>query len=156
MTTKFSDFCGFINFFITHEWHDVLNYVHHAVSIWFCVATLIVNNAAFESAIGLTLAESSNVFLHLRWFIKFFRGRNSLFFDCLFAFIFFLTRIVGGTWITYWLIKVDGPMTVRIMCYALDILNVGFFFQICGMMKRQFSKRNMAKKSVVSDDKKNE
>lgn len=132
---------------MTHEWHDVLNYVHHAVSIWFCVATLIVNNAAFESAIGLTLAESSNVFLHLRWFIKFFRGRNSVFFDCLFAFVFFMTRIVGGSWITYWLIKVDGPLTVRIMCYLLDVLNVGFFFQIMGMIKRQLKKRKIAKQA---------
>lgn len=138
---------------MTHEWHDVLNYVHHAVSIWFCVATLIVNNAAFESAIGLTLAESSNVFLHLRWFIKFFRGRNSVFFDCLFAFVFFLTRIVGGTWITYWLIKVDGPMTVRIMCYLLDVLNVGFFFQILGMIKRQLKKRKQLKRTAEEEKK---
>lgn len=136
---------------MTHDWHDVLNYVHHAVSIWFCVATLIVNNAAFESAIGLAFAESSNVFLHLRWFIKFFRGRNSVFFDCLFAFVFFVTRIVGGTWITYWLLKVDGPLTVRIMCYSLDVLNIGFFFQIVGMIKRQLKKRSKAKKEEKAE-----
>merc|ERR1712127_935507 len=63
------------------------------------------------------------------------------FFDCLFAFVFFVTRIIGGTWITYWLIKVDGPMTVRVMCYLLDVLNVGFFFQIVGMIRRQLKKR---------------
>lgn len=137
---------------MTHEWHDVLNYVHHAVSIWFCVATLIVNNAAFESAIGLTLAESSNVFLHLRWFIKFFRGRNSVFFDCLFAFVFFVTRIIGGTWITYWLIKVDGPLTVRVMCYLLDVLNVGFFFQIVGMIRRQLKKRKQQATQIVAKE----
>jgi len=137
---------------MTHGWHDVLNYVHHAVSIWFCVATLIVNNAAFESAIGLACAESSNVFLHLRWFVKFFKGRNSVFFDCLFAFAFFVTRIIFGSWITYWLIKVDGPMTVRIMCYSLDILNVGFSFQIFGMIKRQIKKRSKAKKEESSQE----
>ena len=122
------------------------------------MATLIVNNAAFESAIGLACAESSNVFLHLRWFVKFFKGRNSVFFDCLFAFAFFVTRIIFGSWITYWLIKVDGPMTVRIMCYSLDILNVGFSFQIFGMIKRQIKKRSKAKKeeSTQETEKKDE
>jgi len=122
---------------MTHNWHDVLNYIHHGVSIWFCITMLIVNNTAFEAAIGLTLAESSNVFLHLRWFVKFFKGRSSLLCDVLFAFAFFLTRIVGGGWITYWLIKVDGPLPVRFMCYTLDILNLGFFWQIVNMMLRQ-------------------
>jgi len=125
---------------MTHNWHDVLNYIHHGISIWFCIAMLIFNNTAFEAAIGLTLAESSNVFLHLRWFVKFFKGRSSVFFDVLFAFAFFLTRIVGGTWITYWLIKVDGPLAVRFMCYTLDVLNVGFFCQIVGMIRRQIKK----------------
>jgi len=139
---------------MTHEWHDMLNYVHHAVSIWFCIATLIVNNAAFESVIGLTIAESSNVFLHLRWFIKFFRGKNSVFFDCLFAFMFFLTRILGGGWITYWLLKVDGPLTVRIMCFAMDVLNLGFSVQILGMIKRQLKKMRQEKQAVKNEDKK--
>jgi hypothetical protein len=26
---------------------------------------------------------------------------------------------------------------VRVMCYSLDVLNIGFAFQIFGMMKRQ-------------------
>jgi len=129
---------------MTHSWHDVLNYVHHGVSIWFCITMLIVNNTAFETAIGLTLAESSNIFLHLRWFVKFFKGRSSMLFDVLFAFAFFLTRIVGGTWITYHLMKNDCNgwlgIPVRVMCYSLDVLNIGFAFQIFGMMKRQVNR----------------
>jgi len=123
-----------------HGWHDALNYVHHAVSIWFCITMLLVNNTAFEATIGITLAESSNIFLHLRWFVKFFKGKNSLICDAIFAFVFFVMRIVGGTWITYHLLKNSGPYPVRVMCYTLDILNVGFSIQILGMMKRNIKK----------------
>merc|ERR1711881_279472 len=137
---------------MTHNWHDVLNYVHHGVSIWFCITMLIVNNTAFEAAIGLSLAETSNVFLHLRWFVKFFKGRSSLLCDVLFGFTFFLTRIVGGGWITYWLIKVDGPLPVRVMCYTLDVLNIGFFWQIISMMRRTLKKSKADKKKTIEHE----
>jgi len=136
---------------LTHNWHDVLNYAHHLVTSWFCIAMILKNNTATEACIGIVLAEASNVFLHLRWFVKFFMGRSVVLVDLMFAFAFFATRIVGGSWITYWLLITDGPWSVRIMCYTLDALNIGFSLQIFGMMRRTISKWKREREAVKNE-----
>ena len=38
------------------------------------------------------------------------------------------------------------------MCYLLDVLNVGFFFQIVGMIRRQLKKRKQQATQIVAKE----
>ena len=141
MITLFGYFLHDTIWCITNGWHEITNYCHHILSVSFTFGMLLFDNTAIETFIPVFCSEISTVPLNLRWFQRLFRGRGSFTMDIIFMATFFLGRIVGASYFTFWLITTDGPKMVRWCCYLMDGVNAFWFWKMIKMLKRKNDQR---------------
>jgi len=138
---------------IIHKWHSFANYAHHVLVIVFCIYVFFKDNTGAEFSSGAVLAESSNIFLHLRWFVKFHTGKSSILCDSIFAIVFFLSRIIGGTWLMVVVLN-SSAIHMKALCILMEIVNFGFFIQVYKMVRKTINRykidKNMQKMAKLA------
>ena len=115
---------------VQNKYNDAGNYFHHFISLGMFLAGLHYNNCFYETIWPLWASEISTVPLNLRFFHKMYYGKNSQALDYSFAGLFFIGRVIGGSWCIWHFCKTPGPMWIRFIGVSAWFLNSYWFYKI--------------------------
>ena len=122
-----------------NDYNSLLNFLHHFITIGYCWSMLTVNDTSLEAMIGLFLSEFSNLFLNWYWFACFFKWKLETFSGLAFSASFFLSRVIGATWLVFWLFQIQGRLPMRIVAVTMCCVNAGFLFYIVKNLVNHFT-----------------
>nr|GMD94494.1 transmembrane protein 136 [Ipomoea batatas] len=97
---------------------------------------------------ALWVSEISGPFLHLRELLKELGYRDTalnLAVDICFAVIFSLSRMIGGTYLTYLTVSNENPILIKAMSVGLLSVSAFWFYKIARMVIYKLSKKRKAK-----------
>nr|GLL48833.1 transmembrane protein 136-like [Ipomoea trifida] len=133
---------------VYHHQQKTEDLVHHLVTILGLGAGLAYQRCGSEMVGALWVSEISGPFLHLRELLKELGYRDTalnLAVDICFAVIFSLSRMIGGTYLTYLTVSNENPILIKAMSVGLLSVSAFWFYKIVRMVIYKLSKRSKAK-----------
>ncbi|KAJ0962561.1 hypothetical protein J5N97_027683 [Dioscorea zingiberensis] len=100
---------------------------------------------------AMGIIEMSSPFLHAREIIKELGYKDTnlnLALDILFAVIFSIARMFGGTYLAYVTFSADNPLIIKVTAVGLQLVSTFWFFKIIGMVNRKIVKRMKTRKDT--------
>lgn len=126
---------------LRNGYHDIPNFIHHLVTLFYAHTMLYYNNTAVEAMTGLLISEFTNVFLNMAWFSTFLK-KSDVFWKMSFVVTFVVVRYSGGAWLSWWLFTVPGPWPIRFTCFMINMINILFGIEIYRNVRNHYSSSN--------------
>lgn len=130
---------------------------HHLTSLSILQISYLYNMFGYETVVALWLTDVTNPLQHIRWFLRSMEwhlNKWALANEILYVIVFFVNRILIGTYVTYLVfVGVEYHVVFKMTTSALHVVNFIFAYQIFRMVQRKVGKLSVVRKG---DDEKNE